>query len=65
MRSRAESACTVSLTFEENPRLAFSYWTIKHDQCHFDSTGKENQARERQELEKTKIKDGEFEELIK
>ena len=32
-----------------------------------DSTGKENQARERerQELEKTKINDGEFEELIK
>ena len=30
-----------------------------------DSTGKENQARERQELEKTKFNDGEFEELIK
>ena len=30
-----------------------------------DSTGKETQARERQELEKTKINDGEFEELIK
>ena len=30
-----------------------------------DSTGKENQARERQELEKTIITDGEFKELIK
>ena len=30
-----------------------------------DSTGKENQARERQELEKTIVNDGEFEELIK
>ena len=30
-----------------------------------DSTGKENQARERQELEKTKINHEEFEELIK
>ena len=30
-----------------------------------DKTGKENQARERQELEKTKINDGEFEKLIK